>query len=299
MLLVMSWAAFLAVRLIPGNPIIAMLGDSRASQQTIDNLISLHGLDLPLVKQFWNYFSGLLQGNLGISYFQVGKPVWEIISSSFFVTLKLTLMAFPVAVTVGITMGLAAAYYKDSWLDRLVSLFIVVATSIPQIAIGSFLYILFGLKLKWLPVAGWGRPAEAVLPVVLIALWPAASLAKLSRACILEEFTKQYITTAKAKGLSDFKVFFKHAFVNTLIPISTNVGLIFAFLLEGSFITEFLFNIPGLGRVVIDSIYRRDYPVIMASILLATFIYGLVNLVVDFGYWFFDPKLRSGEKYNA
>ena len=143
MLLVMSWAAFLAVRLIPGNPIIAMLGDSRASQQTIDNLISLHGLDLPLVKQFWNYFSGLLQGNLGISYFQVGKPVWEIISSSFFVTLKLTLMAFPVAVTVGITMGLAAAYYKDSWLDRLVSLFIVVATSIPQIAIGSFLYILF------------------------------------------------------------------------------------------------------------------------------------------------------------
>mgnify|MGYP000859450082 CR=1 FL=1 len=299
MLLVMSLVAFIATRLIPGDPIVTMLGDRPVSQDVIVRLRHLYGLDLPIWKQYSNYLYGFLRGDLGLSYFEIGKPVAEIITRSFLITLKLTVIAFPVALVFGTLLGIAAAYYQDTWVDMLVSSYVVLASSIPSMAVGAFLIVVFSLKLQLLPVAGWGTPAEAVLPIVMIAHWPAASLAKLSRACILEELGKGYIMTAQAKGLSKIAVFFKHAFVNTLVPLSTSMGLIFGHLLEGSFVTETMFNIPGLGRVAVDAIYQRDYPVIMATILLATLIYGAVNLIVDIGYYVFDPRLKTGDQYDV
>lgn len=296
MFLVMSLVAYLAIRLIPGDPITVILGDRSAGKEVIERLKHLYGLDLPIWKHYLQYIYGVLHGNLGLSYFEVGKPVSEIVSDAFRVTLQLTLMAFPVALITGTTLGLAAAYHKDTWVDATVSAFMVLATSVPHMAIGSFLMIIFGLKLQILPVAGWGTPSEMVLPTFMVVLWPSASLAKLCRACLIEELGKDYIITARAKGLSEPQVFLKHAFVNTLVPISTSMGLVLGHLLEGSFITEILFNIPGLGRVAINAISQRDYPVVLATILLATLIYGSINLVVDLGYRFFDPRLNTGEK---
>lgn len=291
---IMSLAAFIAVRLIPGDPIMTMLGDRRITKDIIVNIRHQYGLDLPIWRQYLSYIRGLFHGDLGLSYFQIGVPVTEIISSAFKVTLTISLLAFPVIVVLGIPMGMAAAYYKDSAVDTVVSFFSVLATAIPNIAIGAILIYVFALKLHLFPVAGWGGTREIVLPIILVCIYPTASLARQTRACIIEELGKEYIITARAKGLSKKYILFRHAFPNTLLPLSTSVGLIFGRLLEGSFITEILFNIPGLGRISVASISTRDYPVVVAVILLATLIYGLLNILVDIGYYIFNPKIRRG-----
>ena len=293
MILAMSLIAFLAVKLIPGDPVTAMLGDTHATQETIDRLRHLYGLDLPLWQQYLHYLGGLFHGSLGPSYFEVGQPVNEIIGAAFLVTLKLALMAFPIVLLGGIGLGIAAAHFKDGWVDAAVSTLTVLVSSVPQIAIGSVLILVLGLRLHWLPVAGFDTFSEMILPVLLTALWPTASLAKLCRACMLEELSKGYVLTARAKGLSNFQVLLKHAFPNTLMPLSTNVGLICGHLLEDSFISETLFNIPGMGRISINAIGQRDYPTILAAVLLATLIYGAMSFIVDMGYFLFDPRLRA------
>lgn len=293
-LLVMSLAAFMVVRLIPGDPIMAMLGDRRVTKETIDNMRHLYGLDIPIWKQYLNYIMGLFQGNFGLSYFRVGEPVIDIIGRAFTVTLTVSLISFPVVIIFGILIGMLAAFYKNSIVDTIISFVTVLVTAIPNIAIGAMLIYVFALKLHLFPVSGWGGAKELVLPVFLVALYPTFSLARQTRACLIEELNKCYILTARAKGLSEFGILLKHAFRNVLLPVSTKVGMMFGGLLEGSFITEIIFNIPGLGRVSVDSIFRRDYPVVVAVILLATLIYGLTNIFVDLGYWVFNPKVREG-----
>jgi ABC-type dipeptide/oligopeptide/nickel transport system permease component len=296
MVLVMSLIAFCSVKLIPGDPIMTMLGGTHATQATIDRLRHLYGLDLPLWRQYLHYLNGFFHGDMGLSYFEIGQSVNEIIGSAFLTTLKLALLAFPFVLFGGIGLGIAAAHNKDRWADAAVSTLTVLVSSVPQIAIGSVLILVLGLKLHWLPVAGFDTVSEAVLPVFLTALWPAASLAKLCRACMLEELGKGYILTARAKGLSNLQVLFKHAFPNTLVPLSTSAGLIFGHLLEGSFISETLFNLPGLGRVSINAIGQRDYPVILATVLLATLIYGMMSFIVDMGYALFDSRLGVSDE---
>jgi ABC-type dipeptide/oligopeptide/nickel transport system permease component len=296
MLLAMSLIAFFSIKLIPGDPIMAMLGGTHATQATIDRLMHLYGLDLPLWQQYLQYFNGLLHGNLGLSYFEIGQPVNGMIGGAFLTTLKLALFAFPFVLFGGTGLGVAAAHHKDGWADVVVSALTVFVSSVPQIAIGSVLILVLGLELHWLPVAGFSTFSEAILPVCLTSLWPTASLAKLCRACMLEELTKGYILTARAKGLSNYRVLWRHAFPNTLAPLSTSIGLIFGHLLEGSFISETLFNIPGLGRVSINAIAQRDYPVILAAVLLATLIYGTMSFIVDMGYAIFDPRLGGSDE---
>jgi len=296
MVMIMSLIAFSAIKCIPGDPIMSMLGGTHATQATIDRLRHLYGLDLPFWQQYLQYMRGLLHGDLGLSYFEIGQSVNSMIGNAFFATLKLALLAFPVVLFVGIGMGIAAAHYKDGWADVAVSTLTILVSSIPQIAIGSVLILVLGLKLHWLPVAGFSTFSEAILPVFLTCLWPTASLAKLCRACMIEELTKGYILTARAKGLSNFRVLIRHAFPNTLVPLSTNIGLIFGHLLEGSFISETLFNIPGLGRVSINAIAQRDYPVVLAAVLLATVIYGAISFIVDMGYVIFDPRLGASNE---
>lgn len=291
---IMSLAAFLAVRFIPGDPVMAMLGDRRITRDIMDSIRHQYGLDLPVWKQYINYMWGILHWNFGLSYFEIGEPVTEIISSAFKVTLTLSLLAFPIIVVIGISLGIAAAFYKDSAVDTVVSFFSVLATAVPNITIGITLVYIFALKLHLFPVAGWGEAKDVVLPVILISTFPLASLARQTRACIIEELSKDYIITAKSKGVSRKNILFRHAFPNTLLPLTTSTGLIFGRLLEGSFITEILFNIPGLGRISVESISRRDYPVVVAVILLATLIYGLLNILVDISYYIFNPVMSKG-----
>jgi peptide/nickel transport system permease protein len=210
--------------------------------------------------------------------------------------MKLALLSFPIVLIAGIALGIAAARHKDGWADIAVSTLTILVSSVPQIAIGSILVLVLGLKLHWLPVAGFSTISEAVLPVLITVLWPTANLAKLCRACMIEELGKGYILVARAKGLSHFQVLLKHAFPNTLVPISTSLGLIFGHLLEGSFIAETLFNIPGLGRISINAIGQRDYPVILAAVLLATLIYGTLSFLVDMGYVLFDPRTGNPDE---
>ncbi len=290
---------FVANQFVPGDPIMTLLSDRSGDAALEARLRAEYGLDRPLWRQFASYVGGIVRGDFGLSFRFASTPVIEVIAPGLLVTPVLAVGALALAVPAGVALGVYAALRRNRPADTLVVVALVVGTSVPSFALAAFLVYVLGIRLGVLPVAGWGSLPQAVLPVLLLAVSPVAYIARLSRAYMLEVLQQDYIRTARAKGLRPRLVVYRHALRNTLVPLLTTIGIIFGGLLSGTFVIETLFNIPGLGRMAIQAIFARDYPVTMAIVLLFTFFYAATNLAVDLLYGVIDPRIRLGRRGAA
>jgi peptide/nickel transport system permease protein len=297
-MLLVATAVFLLLFLTPGDPAALILGpDARAEQ--VAELRARLGLDQPVYVQLGNWYVRLLRGDLGQSIFE-NRPVTEAIMSRAEPTLLLTTLATVVAVTLGLIMGLVAALRRGHWQDTGAMLLAIGGVSMPTFWLGLNLIFVFGVLLGWLPVAGyeplssgvWESLRYLILPSVTLGLFQAALLARLTRSMMLETLGDDYVRTARAKGLAEHAVVMRHAFRNAAIPLLTVIGLIFAALMGGAVITEQVFNIPGVGRMLIQAVARRDYPVVQGVVMIVAGLYVLINLLVDLLYGYLDPRLR-------
>lgn len=284
--------SFAALQLVPGDPILVLLSDQSGDAALEARLRADYGLDRSLPVQFFDYLGAIADGSFGLSYRFAGREVIEIIGGGLWITPLLALTALFIAVPVGIFLGIASATRAGQLTDTAIILLLVAGISIPNFALATMLVWLISIKAGLLPVAGWGGVEHLVLPVFVLTVPPVAYIARLTRSYMLEVFEKDYIRTARAKGVRDRLVVWRHALRNTLVPLLTSIGIIFGGLLSGSFVVETIFNIPGLGRIAIDSIFARDYPVTMSVVLLFTVFYSIINLLVDLSYALIDPRIR-------
>jgi peptide/nickel transport system permease protein len=297
-MVMVATAVFLLLFLTPGDPAAVILGPDAKAEQVAELRARL-GLDQPVYVQLANWYMRLLRGDLGRSIFE-NRPVTEAIMSRAEPTLLLTTLATLVAVTLGLAMGLLAALRHGRWQDTGAMLVAIGGVSMPTFWLGLNLIFVFGVVLGWLPVAGyqplssglWESLRYLILPSVTLGLFQAALLARLTRSMMLETLGDDYVRTARAKGLAEQAVVIRHAFRNALIPLLTVIGLIFAALMGGAVITEQVFNIPGVGRMLIQAVARRDYPVVQGVVMIVAGLYVLINLVVDVLYGYLDPRLR-------
>ncbi|MBN9061211.1 MAG: peptide ABC transporter permease [Rhizobiales bacterium 65-9] len=287
-------ATFIATRLLPGDPVAVMLSDHSADVQMAARLRAEYGLDKPLPEQFVRYIGDILTGDFGLSFRYVHMPVWQVLKDSLLISPLLALAALALALPVGALAGVQAAAHRNRFQDTAIIVVLVAGLSLPNFAIATFLVYLISVKLNLLPVAGWGTFRQAILPVVILAIPSAAYIARLTRTFMLEVMQQDFVRTARAKGLTNRLVIYRHAFRNTLVPLITSAGIIFGGLLSNTVVVETIFNIPGLGRLAIDSIFARDYPVAMAVVMLFVVFFALINLIVDTLYALVDPRVRDG-----
>lgn len=281
---------FSLIHLIPGDPAQAMLGEA-ASQQDVEALRARLGLDRPLVEQYGRFLRGVAHGDLGTS-FRTGLPVTTQILERMPATLELAAAAMFVAILVAIPLGIAAAVRRGTVVDHSAMVLALSGVSIPNFWLGPLLAIIFAVELGWLPVSGRGTWAHLVLPAVSLGAALAAILARMMRATLLEELREQYVLAARARGASRMRSVLRHAFRNSLIPVVTIIGLQFGAVLTGAVITETVFAWPGIGRLLIQSIGFRDYPLVQGCILLIAVTYVAVNLLTDLLYGVLDPRIR-------
>jgi peptide/nickel transport system permease protein len=299
-LALVSVLVFVLTRAAAGDPMAVLLGDS-ATEQDILQARALYGLDQPLWVQYFFWLGQLLQGNLGQSIFlqiPVTTALWERAEPTFW----LALMSLAVAVAIGVPSGMAAAVWRGSWLDQVVSAIAMVGTSLPSFWAGLLLIQLFAVHLGWFPASGYGSPdvmllerlQHLVLPAIVLGTLNSALITRFTRASMLDILGEDYIRTARSKGLAERSVVLKHALRNALVPLLTVVGLTLALLIGGAVVTETVFNLPGLGNLVVRAVLRRDYPVIQGALLVIAGIYVLINFTVDMLYVLVDPRLRHG-----
>ena len=281
---------FLLRPLIPGDPIDYMLGEN-ALQADREMLRAQYGLDKSLPEQYLVFLGGLLRGNLGRSI-HTRRPVTDMIMERYPATLLLALSAMLVAVLVALPAGIASAVKRNTLVDNLSMVGALLGISMPNFWLGPLLIILFSINLGWLPVSGMGGPLYLILPAVTLGTSMAAILTRMTRSSMLEVINEDYVTTAKAKGLSRSKVIFKHALKNAVIPVLTLVGLQFGALLAGSIITETIFAWPGIGSLVITAIYSRDFPLLQGLVMTISLSYVVINLLTDLFYAVADPRIR-------
>jgi ABC-type dipeptide/oligopeptide/nickel transport system permease component len=291
-LLGVATLVFSLIHLVPGDPAQAMLGDS-APPEDVAKLRQSLGLDRPLLVQYRAFLGGIVRGDLGHS-FRYGTPVTREIGSRLVRTLQLALAAMAVAILVAIPLGIIAAVWKGSAVDHAAMTVSLVGISMPNFWLGPLLAILFSVVLGWLPVAGTGSAAHLVLPAVTLGAALAAILARMTRASVIEELREVYVVAARARGVSRSRAIVRHAFRNSLIPIVTIVGLQFGAVLTGTIITETIFAWPGIGRLLIQAINFRDYPLVQGCILFISFTYVMMNLLTDLTYGVLDPRIRLG-----
>jgi len=281
---------FLLAHIVPGDPVQQMLGEG-ARAEDLQQLRHALGLDLPVPVQYGRYMGGMLHGDLGES-FRFQQPVLRVILSHYPATLELAIVALFVCAAIGIPAGLLAAQRRGTTTDRAIGVFTLFGLSVPNFALGPVLILLFSVILGWLPVSGRGGPLHLVLPAVTLGAALAAILTRMVRTSVMEELSSDYVRTARAKGLSESAVLFRHAFRNALIPILTILGLQFGTLLAGTIVTESIFSWPGIGRLSVQAIEARDYPLLQGCILLIAVSYVFVNLLTDFVYALVDPRVR-------
>ena len=284
---------FLATYALPGDPVMVMLGDHSSNEEMAARLRAEYGLDRPMWEQFAVYVGGILTGDFGMSYRYVRIPVVEVLQDGLKISPLLAMAALGLGASVGTLAGVIAAIRRNTATDTAIILVLVAGLSIPNFAVATFLVYAFAIKLGVLPVAGWGRLDQAVLPVLILTIPSAAYIARLTRTFMLEVLGQDYIRTARAKGLSEPVVILRHALRNIMVPLLTSMGIIFGGLISGTFVVETIFNIPGLGRMAIDSVFARDYPVAMAIVMLFTAFFVLINLLVDVAYAIIDPRIRQ------
>ena len=281
---------FLLVHIVPGDPVQQMLGEG-ARAGDLAQLRHALGLDVPISTQYTRYLAGVVRGNLGDS-FRFQQPVAKVILAHYPATLELAIVALLVCAAIGIPAGLLAAARRGTSTDHAVGLFTLFGLSVPNFALGPVLILVFSVLLGWLPVSGRGGPSHLVLPAITLGAALAAILTRMVRTSVIEELSSDYVRTARAKGLSPSAVLFRHAFRNALIPILTILGLQFGTLLAGTIVTETIFSWPGIGRLAVQAIGSRDYPLLQGCILLIAFSYVIVNLLTDVLCALVDPRVR-------
>jgi peptide/nickel transport system permease protein len=294
---VVAVVVFLLIHLSPGDPAALIAGDL-ATADDIARLRTALGLDQPLARQFLIWLGKLATGDLGTSIF-TQVPVAQLLAQRLEPTLSIAVLTMGITLVVAVPLGTLAAHRAGSWIDRLVMLFAVLAFSVPVFLVGYLLIYTFAIQLPWFPVQGYVRLAEdpagwlrsLVLPCVNLALVYIALVTRMTRATVLEVLHEDYIRTARAKGLGVLPVL-GHALRNAAIPIATTVGVGIALLIGGVVVTETVFAIPGVGRLVIDSVQRHDYPVIQSVLLISAGVYVLINLLIDLSYRLFDPRIQ-------
>lgn len=275
----------------PGDPVTMMLGE-RAKAEQVEALKAQYGLDKPPLVQYWRFLSGAARGDLGMSYSYQGRPVADMLGKAFVVTLKLGAAATLFAWGTGLVLGILAGVNRGKFIDHLSMLLAIVGVSLPVFVEALALMYLFAVYLRWLPAIGWGEPKHYVLPAIVLGTRSAALVARITRSAMLDVLNQDYVRTARAKGLSGGRVVLKHAVKNAMIPVMTVLGTTLGTLLTGAFITEQIFGIPGIGRISLQSIFQRDYPVIQASVMLVATIFVVINLLVDLMYGVVDPRIR-------
>jgi len=297
--LLASVLIFSLMHLMPGDPAAVMLGDT-ASPEQVQELQVAMGFDKPIYVQFSRWFTGVLQGDFGHSIF-FHKPVLQVIRDRAEVSLFIAVLSMALIIVTGIPIGVISAVWYNSYTDQACSGASMLAASMPTFWLGLNLMLIFSVVLGWLPSSGFPSVVESgnlgnlrymVLPCVTLAAPNSALIIRLTRASMLDVLKEGYVTTARAKGLSEVLVTMKHAFRNSLISIIAVVGFTFVGLASGTVITETVFSLPGIGRLVVESVLRRDYPVIQGIILVITVAYMVVNLAIDFCYTFLDPRIR-------
>ena len=289
-LLGVATLVFSLIHLVPGDPAQSMLGDS-APPEDVARLRQTLGLDRPLLAQYQAFLGGVARGDLGRS-FRYGTPVTTEIKSRLGRTLQLAVAAMAVAMAFAIPLGIVAAVWRGTSVDHAAMTLSLVGISMPNFWLGPLLAILFAVVLGWLPVAGTGTAAHLVLPAVTLGAALSAILARMTRASLLEELRELYVLAARARGVSRFRAVLRHAFRNSLIPVVTIIGLQFGAVLTGTIITETIFAWPGVGRLLIQAINFRDYPLIQGCILFISVTYVMMNLITDLTYGFLDPRIR-------
>lgn len=289
---------FSLLYIAPGDPAAVIAGD-QASPADVERIRQSLGLDRPFLVQFGSWLWGILHGDLGTSIF-TSLPVAALIAQRIEPTLSLMAITLVLTIVIAVPLGVVAAWKAGSWADRTIMAFAVFAFSLPVFVVGYLLAYVFALELEWFPVQGYTPLAQGfwpwlenlVLPAVALGGVYIALIARITRASMLEVLQQDYIRTACAKGLGQRSILFVHALKNAAVPIVTVIGIGIALLIGGAVVTESVFAIPGLGRLTVDAILRRDYPVIQGIVLMFSFLYTLVNLVVDLTYTLIDPRIR-------
>lgn len=282
---------FLLIHLVPGDPIQQMLGEGAAATD-MQAARHAYGLDVPLGRQYINYWTGVLHGNLGPSL-RFNQGVSSLIAQRYPYTLELTVASLLVALALSIPAGVRSAQHRNRWDDRLLSVISLFGLSFPNFALGPVLILFFAIELGWLPVSGSGSVAHLVLPAITMGGALAAILTRMVRTSMLEELGQDYIRTARAKGLPERTVVYRHALRNAMIPVLTVVGLQFGALLAGAIVTETIFSWPGIGRLTIQAISNRDYYLVEGCILAIGLTYVAVNLLTDLLYSVANPRIRQ------
>ena len=297
-MLLVSLLVFMLLHLAPGDPAAVLAGDNASAEQIAQLRASL-GLSEPLTTQFIRWLGLVLQGNLGQSIFS-SEPVTLLIAQRTEPTLSIALATLAIAIPVALTLGVVAAHRVGTLTDRVLMMISVVGFSVPAFVVGYLLVYVFSVRLQWMPVQGYSPIADGVLqwatylvlPALTLSLTYTALIARMTRATLLEVLSEDFIRTARAKGLPTLRLLLVHGLRNAGVPIATVIGIGIALLIGGVVITETVFNIPGIGRLVVDSISRRDYPVIQGVILVFSGIYVVLNLAIDLSYTLIDPRIR-------
>ena len=297
-MVVVALFVFLLLHLTPGDPAAVIAGDE-ATPQAVEMIRAKLGLDRPIYEQFGIYVSNLLRGDLGTSIFS-NLPVTKLVMQRLEPTVVLAITTIVMAILLAVPMGVVAAWKARSAVDRVVMGFSVLGFAVPVFLVGYVLIYIFSIELKWLPVQGYSPMAEGigktaqsiVLPAFALSMVYMALIARITRASMMEVLSEDYIRTARAKGVATIFVLLRHALKNAAVPIVTVIGIGLTLLISGVVITETVFNIPGLGRLTVDAILKRDYPIIQGLIILFAGVKVMVNLLIDISYVFFDPRIR-------
>jgi peptide/nickel transport system permease protein len=295
---VVAFVVFLLLYLTPGDPAAILAGDA-ATSEDIRRIREKLGLDDPFLERFGQWVWRLMHGDLGVSIF-TNLPVTHLIGQRIEPTLSLTFCTLVISVLVAVPLGVMAAARAGSWIDRAVMAFSVAGFSVPVFVLAYILILIFSIELEWLPVQGyrpisegvWEWARHLVLPSAALGTVYIALIARITRASMLDVLAQDYVRTAQAKGLAPGAVLLRHALKNAAVPIATVVGIGIALLIGGAIVTETVFALPGIGRLTVDAILRRDYPIIQGVVLLFSAAYVLINLAVDLSYMFFDPRIR-------
>jgi ABC-type dipeptide/oligopeptide/nickel transport system permease component len=284
---------FFLAYLAPGDPAQIAAGQ-HSDAQAIARARHELGLDKPPLVRYGLYMVGILHGDLGKSYV-TREPVTSFLARCIGPTAILAVTAIVLALIVGVSLGVTAATFHNSFVDKALMGLAVTGVSVPNFVLGPVLVLLFSVKLGWLPTAGWGDPSYLVLPAIVLAARPGALIARMTRASTIETLRQDYIRTAKSKGLSPTRILFRHVLKNALLPVLTTAGVSFGFLLSGSFVVETVFTIPGVGYQSVASLSTRDYTLIQGTTLMLAVIFVTVNLIVDMLYMVLDPRIRPAQ----
>ena len=296
-----AFLTFLIMYLIPGDPIVSILGPNASPEARARMIRQLH-LDDPFFTRFFNWLTDIFHGNLGQSIF-MDRPVLEAIAERANVTISLGLGALFFGLIIGIPLGVLASTHPNSWIDLLVMVVSLIGLSTPEFLLGLLLIYTFGVSLDWLPITGFvgfgENPVEGLrhllMPAFTLGFIHSALIARMTRANLIEILVQDHIRTARSKGLRERMVLFKHALRIALIPVTTIVGFVTILIVAGAFITEIVFNLPGMGQLIVSAVLRRDYPLVQGAMLLVATGVLVFNLIIDLLYTFLDPRIRYGD----